>query len=284
MKESLSRCILYVIILCIPSLSCFARRTKITVATLNIRVEQKKDSLNRWNDRKSTIYRFVRQKHIDIIGLQEVYPKPLDDIENSLKEFAFIERVNKEQKADNPILYRQSVFACQDKGTFWLSQFPDSVGFVGWDGRHPRFVNWVVLQHKKTGNTFCFVNTHLDNAGEQAREEGIKLIKSRLAEKTGSYPIILVGDFNSSEKESPYQIALHDGFEMKDLYFEAKKRKGVDYTYHAFGHRELSKRRRIDYLFATEGVCVRKVNIPRERLKSKVYMSDHCPVVAKIWF
>lgn len=254
------------------------------MATLNIRVEQKKDSLNRWEDRKENIYKFVRHNNIGIIGLQEVYPKPLDDIKKTLKEYTLIERVNKEQMADNPIFYKRCCFDCIDKGTFWLSQFPDSAGFVGWDGRHPRFVNWVVLQHRKTGSFLCFVNTHLDNAGKQAREEGIRLIKKRLKEKTGTYPIILVGDLNSSEKDSPYRIALHNEFEMKDLYYEANKREGVDYTYHAFGNREVNKRKRIDFIFATEDICVRKVSIPEERLQRKVYMSDHCPVVAKIWF
>ena len=268
--------------------------TELTVATINIRVDSKKDSLNRWGQRKQYLFDFVRQQHLDVIGLQEVYPRAMKDIHKGLSEYAIVRLENKERLrvgdgtsgikcADAPILYRKSTYKKIAQGTFWLSEFPDSVGFIGWDGRHPRFVNWAVLRCRTTGKEFCVANTHLDNAGKQAREEGIKLLKERLASLTTQYPIILMGDMNSSEADSAvYQPALHNIFELHDTYDMARQREGVNYSFHGFGKRVMDKRKRVDFIFVGDSIDVNTFNIPQETKQQGVYLSDHCPVISNI--
>ena len=268
--------------------------TELTVATINIRVDSKKDSLNRWGGRKQHLFDFVSQQHLDVIGLQEVYPRAMKDIHKGLLGYAIVRRENKEKRADAPILYRKSAYKKIAQGTFWLSEFPDSVGFIGWDGRHPRFVNWAVLRSRATGKVFCVANTHLDNAGRQAREESVKLLKEQLTPLAAEYPIILMGDMNSSESDSAvYQPALHNNFELHDTYHMAKQREGVDYTFHGFGKRAMDKRKRVDFIFVSDSIDVNTFNIPQERLRvgdgtsgmeqqQGVYLSDHCPVVSNI--
>ena len=257
--------------------------TELTVATINIRVDSKKDSLNRWGQRKLHLFDFIKQQHLDVIGLQEVYPRAMKDIHKGLSGYAIVRRKNKEKRADAPILYRRSVYTKISQGTFWLSEFPDSVGFIGWDGRHPRFVNWVVLSSRATGKEFCVVNTHLDNAGQQAREEGIKLVKERLVSLAIQYPIILMGDMNSSEADSAvYQPALHNAFELHDTYYMAKQHEGVDYSFHGFGKRAMDKRKRVDFIFVSDSIDVNTFNIPQETELQGIYLSDHCPVISNI--
>ena len=257
--------------------------TKLTVATINIRVDSKKDSLNRWGQRKQRLYDFVCQQNLDVIGMQEVYPQAMNDICKGLSGYAIVKRENKEKRADAPILYKKSAYKKIAQGTFWLSEFPDSVGFIGWDGRHPRFVNWAVLRSRATGKAFCVANTHLDNAGQQAREEGIKLLKERLASLAIQYPIILMGDMNSSEADSAvYQPALHNTFELYDTYSMAKQREGVDYSFHGFGKRVMNKRKRIDFIFVSDSIDVNTLNIPQESQQQGIYLSDHCPVIINI--
>ncbi|SHK29077.1 endonuclease/exonuclease/phosphatase family protein [Xylanibacter ruminicola] len=256
---------------------------ELTVATINIRIDSKKDSLNRWGQRKQLLFDYVSQQHLDVIGLQEVYPQAMKDIHKGLPEYAIVRRENKEKRADAPILFRKSAFKKIAQGTFWLSEFPDSVGFIGWDGRHPRFVNWAVLRSKATGKVFCVANTHLDNAGRQAREEGIKLLKERLASLAAQYPIILMGDMNSSEADSAvYHPALHNSFELHDTYYMAKQREGVDYSFHGFGKRTMAKRKRVDFIFVSDSIDVNTFNIPQENRQQGVYLSDHCPVISNI--
>ena len=277
---------------CVDSAS--SQQAELTVATINIRVDSKKDSLNRWEQRKQLLFDFVRQQDLDVIGLQEVYPRAMKDIYKGIPGYAFIRRENKEKRADAPILYRKSAYKKIAQGTFWLSEFPDSVGFIGWDGRHPRFVNWAVLKCRRTGKVFCVANTHLDNAGQQACEEGIKLLKERLASLATQYPIILMGDMNSSEADSAvYQPALHNAFELHDTYNIAKRREGVDYSFHGFGKRAIDKRKRVDFIFVSDSIDVNMFNIPQERLRvgdgtsgieqqQGIYLSDHCPVISNI--
>ena len=272
----------------------FPRRAELTVATINIRADSEKDSLHRWDRRKQLLFDFVSQQQLDVIGLQEVYPRAMKDIHKGLPGYAIVRRENKEKRADAPILYRRSAYKKIAQGTFLLSELHDSVGFIGWDGRHPRFVNWAVLRSRATGKVFCVANTHLDNAGRQAREEGIKLLKERLASLATQYPIILMGDMNSSETDSAvYQPALHNTFELHDTYSMAKQREGVDYTFHGFGKRAMDKRKRVDFIFVSDSIDVNKFNIPRERLRvgdgtsgmeqqQGVYLSDHCPVICTI--
>lgn len=252
------------------------------MATINIRVDSRKDSLNRWEQRKQHLFDFVSQQHLDVMGLQEVYPRVMRDIYKGLSGYAIVRRENKEKRADAPILYRKSAYKKISQGTFWLSEFPDSVGFIGWDGRHPRFVNWAVLRSKRTGKVFCVANTHLDNAGRQAREEGMKLLKERLAPLATEYPIILLGDMNSSEADSAvYQPALHNNFELNDTYHITKQREGVDYTFHGFGKRAMNKRKRVDFIFVGDSIDVNTFYIPKEEQQG-IYLSDHCPVVSKL--
>lgn len=256
--------------------------TELTVATINIRVDSEKDSLNRWGQRKQQLFDFVSQQHFDVIGLQEVYPRAMKDIHKGLPGYVIVRRENKEKRADAPILYRKSAYKKKAQGTFWLSEFPDSAGVIGWDGRHPRFVNWAVLTSRRTGKAFCVANTHLDNAGRQAREEGIKLLKEHLAPLAAQYPIILMGDMNSSEADSAvYQPALHNNFELHDTYHAAKQREGVDYSFHGFGKRAMDKRKRVDFIFVGDSIDVNTFNIPQEHQQG-IYLSDHCPVISNI--
>ena len=263
--------------------TAFTQATELTVATINIRIDSQKDSLNRWGQRKQLLFDFVSQQHLDVIGLQEVYPRAMKDIHKGLPEYAIVRRDNKEKRADAPILYRRSAYKKIAQGTFWLSEFPDSAGFIGWDGRHPRFVNWAVLTDRATGKVFCVANTHLDNAGQQAREEGIKLVKERLVSLATQYPIILMGDMNSSQEDSAvYQPALHNTFELHDTYGMAKQREGVDYSFHGFGKRAMDKRKRVDFIFVSDSIDVNTFNIPQERPQQGIYLSDHCPVISNI--
>ena len=263
--------------------TAYPQAMELTVATINIRIDSMKDSLNPWEQRKQHLFDFVGQQHLDVIGLQEVYPQAMKDIHKGLSRYAIVRRKNKEKRADAPILYTKSAYKKIAQGTFWLSEFPDSVGFIGWDGRHPRFVNWAVLKSRRTGKVFCVANTHLDNAGRQAREEGIKLLKERLASLATQYPIILMGDMNSSEADSAvYQPALHNTFELHDTYSIAKHREGVEYSFHGFGKRVMDKRKRVDFIFVSDSIDVNTFNIPKEEQQQGVYLSDHCPVISNI--
>lgn len=259
-------------------------KTDIILATINIRYPTKKDGVNYWENRKKRMIDFVKDENLDIVCFQEVHSEQLAFLKRSLRGYGLVGNEIETVKGDGykPIFYRRKFFKCLDKGTFWLSETPDSVGSKGWDGKHPRRTTWVILKHKKSGKTFCVINTHLDNAGKVAKQKGMELIKQRFKPTSDSIPIVLCGDMNFKSESTAYYSALNDEFLMYDAYRVAKVKKGVGYSFHRFGELPIEKRGMIDFIFVTNQFEVKQINIPKEEKKDGSYLSDHCPVVADL--
>lgn len=261
-------------------------KTDFILATINIRVPMDKDSVNRWDNRKKQMIDFVNKENLDIVCFQEVSLSQLNYLEESLTDYSFAGNAIRKVKGEGykPVLYRKKDFICLDEGTFWLSETPDSIGSKGWDGKHPHRATWVILKCTKSDKTFCVVNTHLDNAGKVARQKGMELIKHRLKPTSDSIPVILCGDMNCSSTSSVYFSALNDEFMMYDAYQIAKERKGVRYSFHRFGNLSIEKRGMIDFIFVTNQFEVKEIYIPKEEKHNGSYLTDHCPVVANLYF
>ena len=261
-------------------------KTDFILATINIRYPTKKDSVNYWEYRKKQMIDFVNDANLDIVCFQEVSLSQLNYLEESLTDYSFAGNKIRKVKGEGykPILYRKKVFTCLDEGTFWLSETPDSVGSKGWDGKHSRRATWAKLKSRKTGKSFCVVNTHLDNVGKVARQKGMELIKRRLKSTSDSIPVVLCGDMNCSSSSTTYRSALNDEFMMNDAYQVAKVRKGVSYSFHRFGKNPVEKRGMIDFIFVTNQFEVKYIYIPKEEKRNGSYLTDHCPVVTNLCF
>ena len=256
------------------------------MATINIRVSLKKDSLNNWSNRKERIEEFIKQEDLDIACLQEVAVSQLNYLDKKLTNYEFVGNKTKPIKGEEylPIFYKKDSFKCLDKGIFWLSEMPDSVSSKSWDAKNVRRVTWIKLKWLKNKGVFYIVNTHLDHIGETSRLEGMKLIKRRISVFAEEAPCIICGDMNFSAITEPYYIALNNDFIMYNAYQIAKSRQGVTYTYHGFGNRKMNQRNMTDYIFVTNQVKVDSIFIPKEQKKDGVYLSDHCPIIATIGF
>ena len=117
------------------SLPCQAQT--ITWATFNIRYDNPADQSNNWQFRKDTVTRFIQAQDMDIVGMQEVLHNQLEDLLQRLPGYKSIGVGRDDGKTKGeyaPILYKEDRFEVLDSNTFWLSQYPDSIGFIGWDG------------------------------------------------------------------------------------------------------------------------------------------------------
>jgi len=95
------------------------------------------------------------------------------------------------------VFWRESEVELLDRGTFWLSEVPDSVS-KGWDAYCNRTCTWGLFRCRASGQRFYFFNTHLDHIGKTARAESLKLIAARIGGiNTKETPVILTADFNS---------------------------------------------------------------------------------------
>lgn len=255
--------------------------------TFNIRYDNPDDQENNWKFRKDRVATFIQQEKLDIVGMQEVLHNQLEDLKTRLPEYAEVgigREDGKQQGEYAPIFYRKDRFKLLDSNTFWLSQYPDSVGFIGWDGACTRIATWAKLEDKSTGKIFLAVNTHMDHVGVEARRKGALLIIKRIQDIVGNRPAVLTGDFNVNDKSEAYQTLTTNDFVLKDAYKTADVKEGVSYTFHDFEKVPMNEREKIDFIFVTPQIKVNRSWIPKENADGKGLLSDHNPQLATLQF
>ena len=256
-------------------------------ATFNMRYDNPQDSLNNWRYRKDTVCRYIHAKHLDIVGMQEVLHNQLEDLKAGLPEYAAIgvgRDDGKEKGEYSPLFYRKDKFEVLDSNTFWLSQYPDSVGFIGWDGACTRIATWAKFKDKRSGKIFMAVNTHFDHVGTEARRQSALLIIRKIKEIVGNNPAVVTGDFNVNDRSEAYQTITTNEFVLKDAYKMTDKKSGPDYTFHDFGRYAMDKREKIDFIFVTPQISVLNTEIAQNPETKTGYLSDHNPHLALLEF
>ena len=106
----------------------------------------------------------------------------MEDLTEGLPEYGWVgvgRDDGQEAGEFNPVFYRKDKYDLVDSGTFWLSETPE-LPSLGWNGGCNRLCTWVILREKATGFTYAHVNTHLDNASEEARVNGAKLVREKI--------------------------------------------------------------------------------------------------------
>lgn len=267
--------------------SCNQSEEKINVrwATFNLRLDVASDSLNSWTYRKDRVAEYIDQQGIDIVGTQEVLHHQFTDLKERLPLFegVGVGREDGKQGGEySAIFFRKDKFEALDSNTFWLSEYPDSVGLKGWDAACVRVATWAKLKDKKTGKVFMAVNTHFDHIGVEARKQSALLIISKIKEIVGDRPAVLTGDFNVTDESDAYATITGNEFVLLDARKQAAEVVGVDYTFHDFARIRPADCELIDFLFITPSITARRVEIPQET--PGALLSDHNPVVADLEF
>ncbi|MCD7714592.1 MAG: endonuclease/exonuclease/phosphatase family protein [Prevotella sp.] len=275
--------------------SCAAdEKTRVRWATFNIRLDLPSDSLNSWAYRKDSVANYVKANGIDIVGMQEVLYNQLEDLVARLPEYAYVGvgRDDGGKKGEaSPIFYRTDRFEVLDSGTFWLSQYPDSAGFIGWDGGYPRIATWAKLREKASGKTLLAMNTHFDDTGTEAQRNAALLIIDRIKVLADGCPTVLSGDLNVDDQSEAYRTITQNEFVLRDAHKIAKVTSGPAYTFHDFGQEPVAIRQKIDFIFVTPDIVVNSSTVYQDHLYDPQrpetawgYISDHNPVMAEIEF
>lgn len=264
-----------------------ASSLQIEWATFNIRNDNPGDSLNNWQYRKDTVCQYILAKKMDIIGMQEVLHNQLEDLKAGLPNYAAIgvgRDDGKEKGEYSPLFYRADKYEVLESNTFWLSQYPDSAGFIGWDGACTRIATWAKFKDKATGKIFMGVNTHFDHVGTEARRESALLIIKKIKEIVGDQPAVVTGDFNVNDQSEAYQTITTNEFVLKDAYKMTDQKAGPNYTFHDFGRYAMEKREKIDFIFVTPQIKVLNTEIAQNPETKTGYLSDHNPHMALLEF
>ena len=249
----------------------------VKVMSFNIRMDAYDDVDERdWSYRKMLVAKTIKKETPDVIGFQEVMPGPYEYLCQSLKGYGSIitYRDDSENPEGCPVFYREERYEVKDKGSFWLSETPEKMS-RDWDSGCYRICSYVLLADKDSGKEFLVFNTHLDNASEEARIKGIRVVLDKIAEM-GNVPAVLMGDFNAIEDSETYRSAMESFLDVK--YQTERSMTGC--TYQNWGQ-ELENEC-IDYIMISkEGFCVNSYKIVTDTYDG-VYPSDHFPIVTEL--
>nr|WSY56858.1 endonuclease/exonuclease/phosphatase family protein [Streptomyces sp. NBC_00886] len=252
------------------------------VMTFNLRYASS-DEPNSWKVRRPVMRELLLRAAPDVIGTQEGLYAQLQDIKHDLApHYDWIGSGRKGGSHDEEmaIYYDTRRLAPVEYDHFWLSDTPDVIGSNTWGGAHPRMVTWVRFRDLGDGGRqFYVLNTHLDNAGQYARERAATLIAERIARFDRSLPLVVTGDFNTAaHTTSVYDTMLGAG--LRDTWDAAAARGQLYGSFH--GYRALvPDGNRIDWILVTPGVAVRRTALDTFSRDSQ-FPSDHLPVRSTI--
>jgi len=99
----------------------------LTVATYNLRYDNRGDSGNLWVNRAPIQSNLIRFHDFDVVGIQEGLINQLEDLSKSLPQYTRYGIGRDDGKAageHSAIYYKKDKFKLLKRGDFWLSQTP----------------------------------------------------------------------------------------------------------------------------------------------------------------
>ena len=246
---------------------------KITVVSANVRCFAPQDLFKKsWFYRAPLLLQTLQDAQPDIIGFQEVTPLHKKFFDRTLRcyDYTQLYRDDTLLKESCPIYFNELKFDLVDKGGFWLSETPNEMS-KDWGAACYRVCSYVILTQKSDGKQLVVFNTHLDNASELARINGIRLVLQKI-EQFGGIPSVIMGDLNAEENTETYKAATA-------LFLDAKYQTDdtdSGATYQFYG--QALDDENIDYfLISKTGIDVLQYKVLRTTYDD-VYPSDHFPI------
>lgn len=250
-----------------------------SIMTYNIRFDNPADGVNAWSNRKARVIALLRKHSPDIIGVQEALHHQLEDITAALPEYTYIGvgRDDGKTKGEySALIIRKHKFEVLEQNTFWLSETPEVTGSKNWDAAITRVATWARLKDLKTKRIFTVVNTHFDHIGTEARKQSALILKKFVADLPNGTPAIVMGDFNTTRSEPPYQVVVKkEGTLLIDT---APPNPPGTFCNFAVNSMECNA---IDYIFHTLEWKSKNYEVITEN-DGKYYPSDHLPVMTTL--
>jgi endonuclease/exonuclease/phosphatase family metal-dependent hydrolase len=222
----------------------------------------------------------------DLLGMQEVLAFQSDFLQEKLPAYGFLGGGRDDGKREgeaSPIAYRKARYDLVANGQSWLSPTPEVVGSKGWDAALPRVVTWAILKDKQDrGREVLYVNPHWDHMGNVARVESGKVMRKLIDDRRGDRPVIVTGDFNSTEDTQQYRtLTGADGpanARLTDAFREVHPTPGPDEaSFNDF--KGTTKGKRIDWILHSPDFTAKAAEIDHTNTDGR-YPSDHYPVTA----
>ena len=252
------------------------------------------------NSNKSLVIDVIRANNPYVFGVQEADSSWMSYLKSQLGSTytcVGVERgggIFNSGSEHSAIFFHTDMFNLVEGGTKWLSQTPDVASKYS-DGtntaNYNRIMTYVVLERKSDGARFIYVNTHLDNNGnndgtaaENVRKGQVEILLQQiqvLYGKYGNLPTVVSGDFNTQgvNNTASYKAMLAGGFtDSSKVAVEADDKR-------TFNGNEDSGKVIFDYIFVSADWAddVETYKVCEEKIDGK-WISDHNAIISTIVF
>lgn len=251
------------------------------VMSYNIRMGIAKDGTNSWEFRYPATAMMIEDQMPDVFGVQEAFDFQILFIEENCRQYECVGVGRDDGKAKGEfmsIFWNKKTVKMIRWGTFWLSETPEKPS-KGWDAHCKRTATWALMQDKKTGKKFYYVNTHLDHRGAEARKNGLQLIVDRIKDiNPKGYPMVLTGDFNVK----PTDPALVELDKVMDSTRKVAEKTDNHHTFNGWSKAKTDSV--IDYIYISGFSKCTEYQTVTKRYADRAYISDHYPIFATLIF
>ena len=249
----------------------------ITVMSCNVRCLTPLDlGKKSWFYRADLLMQDITEQAPGIIGFQESTRWQYDYLTDVLTGYGSVIDYRDDTLFSEgcPIFYCEALYTLVDKGSFWLSETPDTMS-KDWGAACYRICSYVILREKSSGKEFVVFNTHLDHVSDEARIKGIAVVLDKISQ-FGGLPAVIMGDFNAMEESDTYKSVTEHFLDARYAAAETSS----SHTYQNWG--DASKYKRIDYFMISKtGIDAQRYAVVQP-VHDGVYASDHCPIVLQM--
>lgn len=262
--------------------------------------------------RKDNMIAALPTRYYDLMGSQESTTQQISDVQAAVPGYSVsgtthggygLSSIGSTSAYSVTAIWRSSAVTLLDNGTFWFSSTPTVSSrrtgyFKDKNGADvtPSLLacNWAKLRYN--GKVFYHFNTHMQVNGDglttgydpvytQIRLYQWSILKPRIAEVAGDYPVVLTGDFNNtaSDEGDIIQTILADtDLNLVDAYSDTRQPHGSTGTLHYF--RTTATTRRIDFVFVNNKFKVESYRVDASQQSTPLWESDHLPVLVDLSF
>lgn len=245
-----------------------------------------------WEIRKERLAQSIADIGFDVFGIQEVDYRIQEELPLLLKnhgaheyEWYMFSPYSPDGVGDKAqaILYRKDRFRLVNGNYFWISETPETMS-QSWDElKYFRGGCCVTLEDIRTGRKFFVMNSHFP-MGKQARLQSADVIISQEKKfNTENLPAFLVGDLNITP-DNPSSVKLRAYWTDSFLALPEEAKEGSSGTMNSANvNKDMSKAKRIDYVYFKGGVTPQKYHCANEKYDG-LWPSDHCAVYTDMKF
>lgn len=254
-------------------------KPRIMIMSFNVRYKNSTTDIGEfnWDNRKKGCYAMINTLRPIVMGVQECTGTQRDDLINNCPGYEAKGKGRKDNYSDEQcaIFYLKDSVSLEDYGNFWLTETPDKVSKHP-EAEHYRIATWIKFKHKKTGNVFYHLNTHLDLT--TVRDFEMRVIMDQVEKKFGDYPAVLTADWNTSDDDPIFT-------DMYNTFVNARATANTGDAYGTFnGFTSPNKTTRIDHIFYRGFSGCTKFMTVKQSWEGYAYISDHYPVYAILKF